>query len=197
MRNPARDKTHITDKKAQIFLDSIVVNGMILRKMEPDYFIDYQGELTDAIGPSNPSGKKISIQLKGTEKPRYDKKKDCLYFDVKIKHLRYYSECEHQAPVFLVIVDVPLSCAYYLFMQEYLDGLPADWLNKSDDSKLSVSIPLCNDLADFNAFSVKAVHSIDYMKRRHPGSIADAVKGRIRDLSKVEPRFKESLQNSW
>lgn len=116
MEAPTFGQAYDIDEAASRYLADVMASNWVLRRRQPDFFVDYELErrLT-----GEPTGALAWVQLKGQLKLNTDDTSARLTFETK--HLRYYNAAA-RLPVFVVLVDVTNKRAYYLFVQEWLES---------------------------------------------------------------------------
>lgn len=182
----AIDRNAKIEDRSKRFLSNYLnrEKGWILREESPDYHIDYSAEI---IQQDDPGGLRIQIQLKGTEKPNKTKMEISFPMDVSI--LLYYRD-KVRAPVFLVVVDTINSVGWFIFIQEYLDRLPAGW---EENTTKAIRIPITQKLAQADLFLEHAERGWKYMEEKYPGSPQAAIRKRAAELQRVDDRFEYNI----
>lgn len=154
----------------------------LLREAKPEFFGDYYAELRDR---GEPSGELLLIQLKGQVVLKKSNGFGKVQLDVKA--LRYYAKNAEQ-PVFIVLVDNENRRAYYLFAQGWLDENP-DVLDKADDSRATVPVPLVNDLSVTPKFISDFRAATRIMRDKRPGTPEAALAHIVAPLNALDSRF--------
>lgn len=115
-----RTREHIIADMAVNYLEQHALScGFAIERISHDYGIDANlytysnsGELENGC---------IYIQLKATESPKYSKKGDFLSFAIKKSDLETW--LEEPLPVILVVYDVTIDRAYWVYIQRYFESL--------------------------------------------------------------------------
>lgn len=170
------------DKKSQNIFNDYLHEDWLIRKQNPDIYIDYFVEIADG---EEPSGITFGVQLKGTTSPRYSK--TYLKISFKTKHLIYYLDKVKQ-PVFIIVVDVKKKQGYWFFAQEWAKN-ELEIRNWKNQKKIDLKIPLSNSLVDSKNFRSEIARSEIYMRELWPSSIPAAVQYAKQSLEKLDPRI--------
>lgn len=132
-----RHTTHVTDKRAVLFVQSALPAEWVTREMNPDYGIDLYIEL---FGYEDNKcitlGEHVFVQVKGTDYATYGQvalfgplnekykdqteKIDILKFSVDVTLLNLVERMGSSIPVLLVVVDLSENCAYYVCLNDYI-----------------------------------------------------------------------------
>jgi hypothetical protein len=174
-------KSHIINQASQAILDNIlVINHFIKRPLQPDYHVDYFGEVVE---DDNPSGIYFGIQLKGIEKIQIIR--NDIKLSLKTKHLYYYLDKVKSFPVFLIVVDVLSKKAYYLFLQKYLNEeiLNMGWRNQKN---VLIHISQSNEINDLQSLKKTIIDADKYMKAL---SLPASIKQQKEFFSQLDSRF--------
>ena len=133
-----RDKNHIIETRSLLFLQNLLPDEWVQRKMEPDYGIDIDLELFDYEDNICVTlGEHIFLQVKGTEslaystikpigKQIYTKKEldkmqlSVLKFVVDVSLLKLVERMGSAIPVLLIVVDIINQTAYYVCLNDYV-----------------------------------------------------------------------------
>ena len=158
-----------------------LTTGWMVRDREPDVFVDYEIERTEA---GEPTGKVFYAQLKSHRSVAL--KNSNANEVIETKHLRYYADIH--IPVFLFVVDVTAKTGYWVFIQEWLDKESAG-SRLIGQKSLTVAIPAANRLDDTPALLSATRKAAAYMRERHPGSVNAAIQSDISRLTAIDPRF--------
>lgn len=130
----------------------------VIREQNPDYGIDYEIEI---FRGGVPTGVFFSVQLKGTRSADYHDK--ALHFPFEVDKLDYYLR-RVPKPVYLVVVDIVAEKAFWIctqrYTQEVIEKENPDWHNQQ---RITVRIPLTNDLACFEKLEKSARRDVQYV----------------------------------
>ncbi len=185
MTVPKRTKQHIIDTKSRAIFTAAIPAEWVCNEFASDYAKDY---IIEIFADSKPTGEFFVVQLKGQQSPGISRSDGSFAVRIDRDHLAYYSEQLHY-PVFIVGVDVNKKEAFYEFAQGRLET----------DSKMQ---PLKRTgTASFRVRSEKNVRNTiallsdikqawEFMRDRYPGSVAAAATFRMRQLEKLDPRFR-------
>ncbi|MBS0195772.1 MAG: DUF4365 domain-containing protein [Planctomycetes bacterium] len=185
-----RPRQHEIDKRARGILCEIIASWASTNAHEEDYGIDYTAEVftSNTSGSKDASGIEFSIQLKGTEVPKYIGSELVFAFDTKaLSHL-----VEHKRlPVFLIVVDVKKRDGYYLFLQEYVSRMASmEWRTRKS---ITLRLPISNTICDCRGFE-KSVRDADArMPFLRPGGIAGAIRAEKARLELLDRRVSVNI----
>ena len=133
-----RDKNHIIETRSLLFLQNLLPDEWVQRKMDPDYGIDLDLELFDyEENVCVTLGEHIFLQVKGTEalkyatikpvgKQIYTKKEldkmqvPVLKFVVDVSLMKLVERMGSAIPVLLIVVDITSQIAYYICLNDYV-----------------------------------------------------------------------------
>lgn len=176
-------ESHVVDEMAQNVFRSGLPPSWLKREQKPDHHIDYFVEIAEE--GAIPSGITFAVQLKGTKSPRYSD--NFIVQSMKVEHLAYYID-KVRRPVFLIVIDVQSSDAYWLFMQEWIISNLKDpkWRKQQ---KVSVKIPLANQLQETSKLQKSVIEAEKYMRDLWPSSIPAAVSAEQKKLETLDNRF--------
>jgi hypothetical protein len=160
--------------------------GWISQPQNPNYHEDY---VIECVPNGELSGLKFSVQQKAHRHVAFSQG---LASEVMAtKHLIYYSE-KVRTPIFLLVVDVTTRLGYYLFLQEWLNHKITPETLRDQDS-LTVKVPESNRIDDTDRFRKEIGRAFDYMDRKYPGSVADAIAHDEKQVMAVDPRWDVKL----
>jgi len=133
-----RTREHIIADLVANHLERYVLKcGFTVEKIQHDYGLDmimytYQptGEIQDGF---------VNIQLKASDKIKYDESDVCFSFPVELKHLSHW--LDEPFPVFLIIYDTAKDKAYWVYIQNYFESMPAFSL-KTVKKTYSIRVPM-------------------------------------------------------
>jgi hypothetical protein len=168
-----------TEQSSITILRSLLPATWIIRSHIPDFHNDYLVEVTTS---GELTGKHFGIQLKGW-KPR--RKNAMPSYSLKTKHLLYFTE-KSPFPVFLVLIDVSAHVGYWVFTQPLGDKIGIDRLKKQ--KSVTINFPPEQTLADCATFESAIGDAIIYMRNKHPGSVAAAIRSRKKELETKDER---------
>jgi hypothetical protein len=172
------DRQREIQNEAEKKFESMIPNNWIIRKRNPDIFIDYSIEIGEH---GEPTGNIFYVQLKGMSnvKPAHKEIK----YQLKSKHLKYFQE-KLKAPVFLIILDINKTEGYWVFLQKYIN----DNFNKGIPNQTkSIRIPVVNILSDNISFHNAIIESQKYMTDLYSSSIIKAYTNIKTSLEKNYP----------
>lgn len=183
--------THeIENKSETIFRDAIPAKWTynVHRK---DYGKDYYVEPSDDQGQL--TGKNFWVQLKGTTRPKKSKHQTAIAFSLKKKYAEYYLDKLTQEPVFLVLVDVTRKSSWFVFLQPIL-AANEEWRQRGS---LTVYVPLTNELKLANADSLlsEVAKAREWLRRRNPFAVQDAIAVEKDRIRLIEPRCDVSISH--
>lgn len=133
-----RDKNHIIEARSLLFLQNLLPDEWVQRKMEPDYGIDIDLELFEyEENVCVTLGEHVFLQVKGTEalecatikpigkqiytKTELDKMQvSVLKFVVDVSLLKLVERMGSAIPVLLIVVDIKSQTAYYVCLNDYV-----------------------------------------------------------------------------
>ena len=178
---PTRPDQHIIEQKSKAFFHSALPSEWVRNELTSDYGKDF---LVEVFAGGKPTGESLYVQLKGS--------RDLLRRD---GYISFQLDCDHLEdylinvglPVFLIVVDVELSEAYWCFLQRHIlekFGTPEKWQGKRS---LTIRIPLTDHLK-----------STDKLRSEIASATAFMVSHKVRleqwRLEKLDPRFKVTIR---
>jgi|GEM_PF-2837144 len=166
---------------AEKLVDGILTPYCKVRKENPDIHIDFIAEIEQH---GEPTGKRVGIQVKGTENPKI--KDGVIKFTFETKSLRYYAE--NMYPIFLIVVDVKNREGYWLFTQKMLNENPI-LQNKENQKTITLNISLQNKITETLAFIEIADAAQKYMRELWPSSLHAAACAEKKKLQDLDNRF--------
>lgn len=133
-----RTREHIIADLAANHLERYVLKcGFTVEKIQHDYGLDmimytYQptGEIEDGF---------VNIQLKASDKIKYDESDGSFSFPVERKHLSHW--LGEPFPVLLIVYDAPKDKAYWVYIQNCFESMPAFSL-KNVKKTYSIRVPM-------------------------------------------------------
>lgn len=173
--------TREIDKKAQDIFNDSLPPGWLIRKQDPDIYIDYFVEIAER---SRPSGVVFGVQLKGTNSPRYSG--SLIKVSFKTKHLSYYLDKVKQ-PVFLIVIDIRKRQGFWLFAQEWAKNELKD-RNWKGQKKIDIKIPLINCLSNVDLLREEVAKAETFMRDLWPSSIPAAIEYAKSSLEQLDQR---------
>jgi len=180
--SPTVDPQSEIDTLASGLLEQWLAVGWKLRRMKPDYHLDY---LLERVEHGELTGKIVYLQQKGHRSVAFTN--GFTGEAMEKKHLRYYAE-KVDLPVFLVCVDTIKRKGYYVFLQEWIDHyLSAEKLR--GEGTRTVKVPLAKCLDEVPTLINDVQHSLRYMREKRPGSILAAMSAEERRVAALDPRF--------
>jgi hypothetical protein len=174
------------DNAATALVKKWFASGWVVQEQVPNYHEDYVVEWVDG---GELTGTKFSAQQKGHATVLFSKRY-CAE-QIKTKHLLYYGD-KVRVPMFLFVVDTTKERGYYLFLQEWLDhnSSPTELKTKT---KLTVKVPLENNLADRVKFVTELKRATAYLLAKYPGDPIDALKADAKKVEAIDPRWRVKL----
>ena len=140
MQRPAQ---HVTDTVGQSLLGSALAStGWVLRPLNPDYGADYEVEVFEN---GRTTGSTFKIQLKSSAEPAYSAVRDFASVSLSVPQARYLAN-ELQVPTVLIQADVAAGRLYWTAPQ-LEPGLRERLAQASEDSSITIRIPVANDLS--------------------------------------------------
>jgi len=130
-----RTRNHIIEDQSEYILKGTLPSEWVLRKLSPDYAIDY---LVEAFHESQSTGQHFFIQLKGTDKTDKDGE---ISYQLHRKYIEYYAK-----------LSLPILLVYCSVSSQKLWG---KWMNYSAVSKNALSRMISfssSDLLTENSF---------------------------------------------
>jgi tetratricopeptide (TPR) repeat protein len=103
-----RTRNHIIEDESETILKSLLPSEWVLRKLSPDYGIDY---LVEIFTKNKATGEHFFIQLKGTDKKG---QKGRISYQLSNKHIDYYSKLS--LPILLVYISVSTGVVWAKWM---------------------------------------------------------------------------------
>lgn len=181
-----RPRQHEIDDEAQAILRNLLPSSWVCSEFRKDYGKDFLVELVDK---GELTGKAFVVQLKGIESPRTIRGGSMVSFPMEVDHLRYYAD-KMGLPVFLVVANVAVRMAYWIFVQEDVDTALSRRRSKWREQKnVSVHVPVANDLSDTAKLRAAVDAALDYMKGKYPGKVEDAIAAAKRKMEELDPRI--------
>src|ERR1035437_10411138 len=105
------DRQREIQNEAEKKFESMIPNNWIIRKRNPDIFIDYSIEIGEH---GEPTGNIFYVQLKGIGNLKLTHKE--IKYQLKSKHLIYFRD-KLRFPVFLIVIDNNKKEGYWIFLQ--------------------------------------------------------------------------------
>lgn len=133
---PQRPQQHVTDTRAQKFVEDILPDEWIFQKSTTDYGVDYQVEI---VQDGSVTGAHFLIQLKGTEHLVVRKGK-YISHSCETSTLNYF--LQRPELVIYVVYDVANKTGYWIWVQDFLnEESNTNWQNLQSKT---IKIPLSN-----------------------------------------------------
>ena len=165
--SPTIDTARIIQTKSEKIFESMIPHNWIIRKRNPDIFIDYSIEIGEH---GEPTGNIFYVQLKGISNLTPTHKE--IKYQLKSKHLKYFRD-DLKAPAFLIIIDINQKEGYWIFLQKYIiDNFKKGIPNQTK----SIRIPVTNILSDNVLFYNAITESQKYITDLHSSSFVNAYK---------------------
>ena len=155
-----RDKNHIIETRSLLFLQNLLPDEWVQRKIESDYGIDIDLELFEyEENVCVTLGEHVFLQVKGTEALEYatikpigkqiytktelDKMQvSVLKFVVDVSLLKLVERMGSAIPVLLIVVDLTNQTAYYICLNDYVRNvLPYRACDYKEQKNLTIYIP--------------------------------------------------------
>jgi hypothetical protein len=138
-----RPEQHVTDTLGHSLLTSALApTGWVLRPLNPDYGADYEVEVFEN---GRTTGSTFKIQLKSSDETGYSDARDFLSVPLSVPRARYLVN-ELQVPTVLIQADVAARRLYWTAPQ-LEPGLRERLAQASEDSSITIRIPVANDLS--------------------------------------------------
>lgn len=176
-----RPKQHEIDTAAQNIFRSLIPTAWVINEHRNDYGKDYHVELGNA---GVMTGEGCFVQLKRTAQVQKSRDHLAISFSLEKKYAIYYADKITQLPVFLVVVDVTTKKAWFVFLQQFLNDNPK-WRQKDS---ATVYLPLGNDLAGSNSFQEAILKAKEWLRKRNPFAIHDALGIAKEQVEAIDPR---------
>lgn len=109
-----RTRNHIIEDESENILKMLIPSEWVLRKLSPDYGIDYMVEI---FKQNKATGAHFFLQLKGTDKRSI---KGVISFQLSKKHIDYYAKLS--LPLLLVYVSVKTGDVWAKWMNRIVTG---------------------------------------------------------------------------
>lgn len=106
-----RNRQHIIEDESEIFLRTLFPTEWVLRKLSPDYGIDY---IVEIFEEEESTGLHFFLQLKGTDKKETN---DRISFQLEKKYIEYYEKVS--LPVLFLYVGVKSKKAWAKWLNRY------------------------------------------------------------------------------
>lgn len=175
-----RPRQHQIDAEAQTILLSHIPSSWVVNEQKKDYAKDF---LVEICKREHLTGSGFFIQLKGSDK--IECKNGCVRFPLETKYAEYYRDKLKEVPIFLVVVNVKKRTGWWIFLQEYLSG-NTNWRRQKTST---IKIPAKNQLSNSDALENAVVKAQQWLLRRHPEALPDAIQSQCDRISEIDPRF--------
>lgn len=185
--NPTLGIQFNIDKEAIHLVKGWFKDNWLIREQDPDIFVDYVFEY---IEKGEPSGQLLAVQQKGKSEIKFSK--GIAKYRLATKQIKYY-QSQKQLPVFLIFVDITKKDGYYVFLQEWCDNNISNLSIISKKKTHAIDISEKHKIGNPDTFIAEFKHGLEYLKRKHPGSIKDAVFHDIEQMKKIDPNFEYKL----
>lgn len=172
-------KTYEIDRAAIDIFNNCLPKSWLLRKQDPDVFLDY---LVEIVENREPTGRCFGVQIKGYEDPPNETKP--LVYAFKTKHLDYYLT-RSQHPVFLLLINVTSRDVFWLFSQKFLKEKAGQKIF-SEQKSLTIHFSSDDNLFNLQKFLYLLPEAERFVRDLHPSSVKAAMTRRIAKASQTE-----------
>jgi hypothetical protein len=161
-RGKIRTREHVIGDLAVNYVErQILLRGFTMERIIHDYGLDAMVFVYNTGGELQPDV--IYIQVKATERTSRVQRGQAIAFPLERAHLQGW--LKEALPIFLCVYDVSVDTAYWLYIQQYFEGLRGFNLFRAK-KKVTVRIPVSQVLTA-EAVGQFAVH-LDRVRQQRP-----------------------------
>jgi hypothetical protein len=161
------DRQREIQTEAEKIFESQIPNNWIIRKRNPDIFIDYSIEIGEN---GEPTGNIFYVQLKGISTLNLNYKE--VKHQLETKHLKYFRD-DLDVPAFLIVIDINRKEGYWIFLQKYIKN---NFQKEILQHTKTIRIPILNNLSNIKLFYNSILEAKKYLKALKSTSVFYAVK---------------------